>query len=235
MEQDEFMKDLGGEGSDIFAEEPAEQATPEVEIEEDRSNRRTRRLEKQLQDEREAGIAMAARLQALSEVQQFRNDSEPTEYEKKIERIYGNQTPEAIEATNLLRDAFKGVHKQAKDDAIAAFREEQREQSEAEGNEDKTLDAMVEEIEDEYGVTIDAATSKMFFSRLERLSPKDKDGNVTSYADHHAMWEDMQTKTPPHNRAKDLASRSVARTGGASQQDLSVDANEKWLRANGII
>lgn len=235
--QEEFLKDLVPSDSQ-FGEATEEVEKPEEVVEEsseEKSNRRERRLTSRLQAERESSIALAARLEALTEANKFKQETNASEYERLAERIYGNQTPEAIAATELLKSALKGVGEEATKNALEQFRKEQREATEAVKKEEKALEDMVEELEDEYNVTIDANTSKAFFARLERLSPKDKSGNVIDYADHRAVWEDMQTTKKPDTRAKDLASRSMARSGSSSSENLQVNATERYLRENGII
>lgn len=234
METEDFLKDL--ETSNEQFGENTEQVVEPKETEEEPRNRRERRLEKRLQDERESGIALAARLQALTETQKFSQETTPSEYEKLAERIYGTETPEGIAATELLKSALKGVHQEATKNALEQFREEQRKASEAVAKETKVLDDMIEEIEDEHGITIDANTSKAFFAKLERMSPKDKDGKVLQYADHHAVWEDFQaTKAKPNNRAKELASRSMTTSGSGSTENIQMNSTERYLKEQGLI
>ena len=236
MGQEDFLKDLTPSDSQFGEGTTEEVVTPDEPTEEEKSNRRERRLQAKLTAERESSIALAARLDALTEAQKFRNDTAPTEYEKLAEQIYGNDTPEKLAATRLLTDALKGVHTKATEDALAKFREEQAEASRAVAKKEQTLEAMVEELEDEYNVTIDKNTQKGFFALLEKLSPKDKDGNVKDYADHHAVWEEYQARTKKvDTRAKDLASRSMTRTGGGNTENIQVSAHERWLKENGII
>ncbi len=238
MEQDEFLKDLQT-NNDVFDQPitPPEAEKPKEETEEDATNRRERRLRSKLQAERESSIALAARLEALTEAQKFRNESGEADYVKAVERIYGTATPEATEATELLKKALRDVEKTATEKAVKAYQDEKLKEQDELANEEKELDSMVEEIEDEYGVTLDANTQKGFFTLLEKLSPKDKNGNVIEYADHHAVWEEFQVRKAPanNNRAKDLASRSMTRTGASPTAGVAEDSNERWLRDNGII
>ncbi len=239
MEQDEFLKEFDqkdeqfGGAEEVITEDKKEEDNEEGE--DGKKNRRERRLEAKYQAERESSIALAARLEAMTEAQKFRSETEPKDYEKLAERIYGTETPEAVAATNLLREALKGVHQSAKEEAINEFKEEQRQAAQAVKKEEETLDSMIEELEDEYNVTIDKATSSKFFGLLEKLSPKDSEGNVIQFADHHAVWEQMQMSKKPDNRAKEMAARTMVRSGGESTENLQVSVQEKFLRDNGII
>lgn len=247
-EQEEFLKSLDPDQqkTDAFNQPLQSDASQEgakdgeeskdEPSEEEKFNRRERRLQAKLQAERESSIALAARLEALSEAQRARTESEPAEYLKPIERIYGTSSPEATEATELLKTALKGVEERATERALSQFREEQRKAAEAVSKQERTLDDMLEQIEDEKGVTIDSQTKTGFFKLLEKLSPKDSDGNIVAYADHHAVWEELQArKQPKENRAKELASRSMARTGASPNSTVEASSQERWLRENGLI
>lgn len=202
---------------------------------EERLNRRDRRYMKKLEADRDSAIQMADRLARISEAQKARTD-EPEAYLKQVEKIYGNNSPEAIEATDLLKTALQSVKKQATEDALAQLREEQQKERDAVASEEKSLDAMIEDIEDETGQTLDEQTKKGFFQLLEKLSPKDKDGNVIAYADHNAVWDELQArKVPVQNRAKDLAARSMVNSGSSPKTTIEAESNQRWLIENGII
>lgn len=249
-EQDQFLKELGikeeqGEAfgapqGETGATGPTGGDDPEK-VEEDLKNRRHRRLEAKLQAEREANIQMAAKLEAITEAKKFLSDSEPAEYLKSVERIYGTDSPEALAATELLKNALLNVKEVAKQEALDTIREERRKEAEALKKEEEKLDQMVEELEDEYGVDLTSSSSvemrKGFFKMLEKLSPKDSDGNILNYADHHAVWEEYQSrlKKKTDNRAKDLSSRSMIQGAGVNDSKLQDDAQVRFLRENGII
>lgn len=239
--QSEFLKELEPSTAVDTLDAPLTPVTEEVkeeskeESEEDHFNRRERRLQAKLQAERESSIALAARLEALTEAQKFSRESAP-EVDETIARIYGTNTPEAAEATALLTKALARAEDRATEKALTRFKEEQAKERAAVDQENKTLDSMIEEIEDESRTTVDAPTRKAFFSLLERLSPKDVNGEVKEYADHHAVWEELQARRQPQNtRAKDLASRSMVRTGASPSSSSGEDATQRFLRENGII
>lgn len=244
-EQDDFLKDFPQQQVDILEQplvEPTEPVATEqaaTEPTEVAPNRRERRLADKLQAERESSIALAARLEGITEAQRLQRESAPSEYVKQIEKIFGTASPEAQEATNLLVSAVKGAEDRATERALDAFREEQRKQAEDAKKEEGALDDMVGDIEDTYNVTLDAATQKSFFTALERVSPKDKNGEVIAYADPHAVWEDMQTRrtqpTQQQTRARGLATRGMTQTGAQATTTVQEDAQERWLKDNGII
>lgn len=199
--------------------------------------RRERRLMEKLQAEREANIAMSARLEAITEAQKFRQDSEPSEYLKSVERIYGTNSPEAQEATELLKNALKGVEERATERALEKFREEQAQAQQAVQEEEQRLDSFVEEIENSYNVTFTPTMEKSFFQLMEKLSPKDPEGNIVHYADPHTTWEILQERLSKQTdtRAKDLASRAMTPSGSSNDSKIQDDATQRYLREIGIL
>lgn len=249
-EQEEFLKDISAnEGTEDLFSQPLhpEQGQPEGEKapqpeaegnegEPELKNRRERRLYQKWQSEREAGIRMAARLEALSEAKNFRSESEPSEYLASVERIYGTNSPEAKEATELLARALQGVEQRATEKALELFRQEQEEATKAVSREEENLESMIDDIESEFGVSLSEADQKEFFRRLEKVSPKDSDGNIIAFADPFGVWEDVQArKTPQNSRAKEIASRGMNRTAASPAPAAGTDPNEEWLKQNGII
>ncbi len=157
-EQTDFLKDLEVSSQPDVLTKPLEESTETVENPEKEEsaedvalkakNRRERRLVEQNQRLREEAIATSARLQALSESKSTRESAEPAEYLKRLDRIYGDATPEAKEATELLKEAFKGVHesarKEALDEAMRRFDEKKAQESEAERQESAKIDELLE-------------------------------------------------------------------------------------------
>lgn len=242
--QEEFLKDLDAPVTDDIMERPlggVDDTTAVVDdvtganVDEDKPNRRERRLQDKLQAERESGIALAARLEALTEAAKLREGNEASSFEKLAERIYGNQTPENAEATNLLINALKEVEKSSTTKALDQFREEQRKERDSLRKEEQSLDGMIEDIEDEYNVTLDEPTQKAFFTLLEKLSPKDSDGEIIAYADHSAVWEELKSRrqASPNTRAKDVATRSMVKTGAPAESKLEDDSVRRFLQSQG--
>lgn len=245
-ELQQFIDDTTQQPQDIF-EQPL---TPEqgdgeqsqrVSAEEEETNlrnRRERRLAAKLQQEREAGIELAARLRAITEAQQLR-EAPDAEHLQAVERIYGTDSPEAKEATQLLKHALQGVEERATERALAVLREEQEAAEQQVAQAEHEVDAILEEIEDEYNtdLTSNNAARTAYLKLLERMSPKDQDGNITQFADHHAVWEVYQSRKERQvdTRAKDLSARSMVQSGASKDSTIQEDATARYLRENGII
>jgi hypothetical protein len=239
---DEFNKPHN-EDPFAFLEQPTEKPVVEEKPEEtpengapEPRNRRERRLAEKLQAEREASIALAAKLDAITQAQTSRN-SEEAEFLSVAERIYGTTTPELREATELLKTALLGVKEEAKREALAEYQKIRQQEQEAVSKAEQRIDSLLEDLEDEYNVDLTSGAHRTEFLKLmEKMSPKDNDGNIVEYADHHAVWEIYQEKMNKRapNPAKDLAARSVTQSAGA--KDTATDeANIRWLKENGII
>lgn len=247
-EQEQFLKDLENDqtqGLDIL-EQPL---TPEPEKEEaetddeggfggeiEPKNRRERRLMRKLQEERESAIFMAGKVESMTEA--ARTVTEESDYLKAVEQIYGNDTPEKQVATELLKKAIVGARDDAKRQAIEELRAERQKEIEETRQAESELDNVLEDIEDTYDVTLTEAQERAYFGLLERMSPKDRDGNVIGLADPHAVWDvfkDRLQKKGTDNRAKDLSARSMVQSGTSKESTLTDDSQARFLRENGII
>jgi len=216
-------------------EQPSEN---EDALPEDLKNRHVRRLEEKLQRERESNIEMAARLQALSEVQKFRQETGSDEYEEEVKRIFGTEKPENAAATEILLKAFKGYSERSKREALDEIRREMREQQAEETKELQTVKSYIEEIEDQYGVDLTSSQAarerqQEFRDLWFRLSPKDADGEVKEYADPHEVWDIFQSRQPA-SRAQGYAARGMQRSNQV-ERTVDEDATLKYLHENGIL
>lgn len=248
-EQEQFLKGLEPDTTDPFAgiegQAPIEPSSDDEEAVDPNEmgllpkNRRERRLAEKYQAEREANIAMAARLEAITEIQTERG-SETADYLKAVERLYGTDSPEAREATEILKNTLLGLKEEARREAIEAIREERQIETRAVAEAEQTLDRMIEELEDEFGVDIEGSKQHLtgFLNLLERMSPKDREGNIIQYADHYAVWEEYQdrlSRAAAANPAKGLAARSMTHSGAQVESNLTTDATERFLKEHGII
>ena len=241
-EQQQFIDELTGTDKADVLETPLEGApTDEVDetedpetVEPEVKNRRHRRLEQKLQAEREANIALNARLQVIAEAKTTSADSD---YLKNVEKIYGTDSPEAIAATDLLKTALLAVEEKATEKALSRFQEERANEQREVAKEEEKLDSFVDDIEEQYGVSFTPELETYFFKALAKVSPKDEDGNVTEYADHHAVWESIQERISkkPDSQAKTLSARSLTTSGSSVDSTLLQDSAAKYLKEEGII
>lgn len=249
-EQTEFLKDLGTEESvenkDSLLDKPLEeQNTPAQDVEETpeesafkAKNRRERRMAEKIRQLREEAIVATTKLQTITESQQLRQGSEESDYLKRVEKIYGDATPEAAEATKLLKEALSGLEKRAVEVAMERLEAEKSKEAEAVKKEEQNLEKILEEVEDDHGIDMgNDGERKGYLSLLEKLSPKDAEGNIIEYADPDTTAEIyLSRKEKSASKAKDLANKGMVRSGAAQTGGkLEVDATERFLREHGII
>lgn len=227
-EVDKLFEELPSEDKkvvDIFEpEKPADNVAKETPEEEVPTNRTERRLRDRLQKERESNIALNARIQALAEMRgEVPTRSDSDDIDSRWLAIYGD-TPATRQAWKLQKEMFQDMTAQAKEDALKEIRQQEFEAEQEQKHYDNLIDSELESIEDTYNVdvTSDAPAARKarreFLEMVQRLSPKDEDGMITGYADFGATWEAYQFKRerekPSASRQKDMADRSMAKSGG---------------------
>ena len=182
-------------------------------------------------------MQLAEKLEAMSGAQKSIEDAD---YLKGIEQIYGTDSPEAQMATNLLKQAFVGMGKDAEERAYQRVAQERQQIAQQEQEAQAELDGFIDEIEDTYNVELSDGQEKSYFQLLHKMSPKDRNGNVIGYADPHAVWEVFQErskkKAPATNtKAKAIASRSLKQGGAPEPSKIQDDSTVRFLKDNGII
>lgn len=238
-EVDKFFKGLASEDTtkaDIFGEKKPVEKT-EVESEDDKpKNRHSRRWEAKYQLERESGIELAAKLKittdalnAVTESQKFQKSVGSDVEDEGLKswlKIYGDK-PEHREAYNVMKNNIIGPVAQEARDLREQLEEintrEERASKKVKEYQSKVLEEF-EKIEDKYNIDITSdsesaeKTRNEFIELIKKLSPKDADGNITSYADIDGAWDIYQSKkstSEPVNQVRNqIASRSMANQGG---------------------
>lgn len=242
-EEKDFLDEFDRQPEDPFAHleqptEPAKDSEPAGEglpADPEPKNRRERRLMEKLQSERETGIALAAKLDIITQSQNSR--TEQAQFLDVAERIYGTQTPELREATELLKTALMGAKDEAKKEALAEWQNLRRQEQEAVSAAEKHVEQMIESIEDERNIDLSEGPHRTgFLKLLEKMSPKDRAGNITQYADHYAVWDVYQSQIKkPVNPAKEVAARTMTTGATSGNSNLTNDTHERWLREQGIL
>lgn len=240
-EQSEFLKDLGSDQQKDVLEQPIEpiaqgEDSPE-ESEMKLKNRRERRLSEKLQAEREANIALNTRLQVMSETKKFQEETGAEDPIKAIRAIYGDDTPEKRQASDIMETTLRKIHESAVEKALAKFEEQRGAESKAEIEEGNRLDEILENVEESHGIDMSLESDrKGFLTLLEKVSPKDRDGNIIEFADPDTVAElYLSRRERSTNRAKELSDRSMARSGSSQPSKIEEDAMMRYLRENDII
>lgn len=234
-ELQDFLKDTN---STDFLTESIGQKAPEKEekeAEQAPANRRERRENKQLQWEREARIKAEARLDALSEASRFASE---TGVDERLAKLYGADNKEAIALHQAMREDDR---KMAREEALAEFKAERTREAQEVKQYEAQIDSAFEAVEDEYNVDLTSNSPAARKNRneliaiVQKLSPKDAEGNITAYADMTSAWEMLQNqKKGDNSRNKDIASRGVAPSGTVDTSKEDYETGARRLRAMGI-
>jgi hypothetical protein len=131
----------------------------------------------------------------------------------------GNDTAEKVSALNAFKSALTGLDKRASEKAIAHLEEIKHRETEADKQAEEELNTAFENIEETYDVNFSTALGKKtrqeFATFIGRIAPKDREGNIEKYPDMNSAWEtfsELKKSTATPSRAKELASRSMARS-----------------------
>lgn len=133
----------------------------------------------------------------------------------------GNDTPEKQAALKAYENALKGIDQRSSTKTQQFMDEvrerELREQKEAE----EELDNAFEAIEETFDVDLTSPRSQKtrseFLTFVEKIAPKDRDGEILGYPDMNSAWETFSEMRKPGepSRAKQLASRGMSRSSEA--------------------
>lgn len=221
-------------------------ATQEEDTLQPAKNRADRRYRDRWQEERAASKQLADRVRELEADKFARATSTNTvDVDDALIRLYGADE-NGRAAAKITQQLLDKTRADAKAEAMEIYRAERQKEVEQEASFQDEMDGMIEEIEDEYNVDLTSDTpaarkaNQGFLVMLQKLSPKNDRGVVTSYADPLATWEMYQEQAKKSsadtNRAKDLSSRSMVRSGGsATDSKLQTQVAERFLKDAGII
>jgi hypothetical protein len=249
-EVDKLFSDLPSQDkqeADIFSEKPNIEADiPEKDTEEEgKKNRRHRRLEEQLTRERESNIALSERIKALSEAQEFTREFIKKDRDEDLDpdliRVFG-ESPEGREVARIMEKKMESVISKAEENALRKFQEKLYEEDNEVKQYESLIDSEIESIEDEYNIDLSSGAPtakkarKEFLDMIVKLSPKDEEGNITNYADFQSTFEVYQStiQKPDASRNKELASRSMQKSGQSDTSALEDDATRRYLKSIGI-
>lgn len=236
-ELDEFMAGLGGS-----SESPEEQKA------EDPFNHLEEKVEEETsveeKDEKPLPFNKDPKVQKFieKEISKRMADFKPTEsrQEEKKENdevvesliaVIGNDTPEKRRAVEALRDRLdEGTRK------ITEWENQQQQSEIADKEAEEQLESAFGNIEEKFDVDIMSGkpdslkrgngftyTRQEFVSFVEKIAPKDANGEIVDYPDMNSTWEtfsDVKKSTATPSRAKELASRSMRRSAETSSEPV---------------
>lgn len=158
--------------------------------------------------------------------------------------IIGNDTPEKVAALRALEKALDNADQRASTKAVEHLDSLRQQEALAERQAEAELAEAFDSIEDTFGVDLmsDTATARKtraeFVTYVERIAPKDRNGNIADYPDMTAAWEtfaEIRKGQQQPSRAKDLASRGVSRSSDAQvtgpQKRVTFDDAEAYIES----
>lgn len=142
-------------------------------------------------------------------------------------RLIGNDTPEKVAMIKEYKAREQRLLEQAEERAFNRLSQKEQEALRAEQEAEQELENAFESIEETYQVDITSnsplakKTRQEFVTFVEKIAPKDKNGDIVDYPDMQSAWEtfsEIKKATSTPSRAKELASRSMARSSEAPAQ-----------------
>ena len=148
-----------------------------------------------------------------------------TRVDDVLTRLIGNDTPEKVSMVKEFKEILLEGTQKAKQEAIAELEARQNAELEADMEAEQELESAFDNIEETFDVDITSnnplarKTRQEFVSFVEKIAPKDRNGDIVDYPDMASAWEtfsEIKKSTATPSRAKELASRSMARSSSAT-------------------
>ena len=145
----------------------------------------------------------------------------PQETDDYYARLIGNDTPEKVAMIKEALAREERMLNQAEERAFNRLSAREQEEVKADQEAEEELDNAFENIEETFDVDITSnnaiarKTRQEFVSFVEKIAPKDRNGDIVDYPDMASAWEtfsEIKKSTAIPSRAKELASRSMARS-----------------------
>lgn len=225
--------------------EKEEQSDEHKEEESPKLNRQQRRavenagIRRQLEEETKRRIAAEARAETIAELKSA------GEVNKDLHKVLfgtAEETPESRIVTENLQKVLEQTRTSAVDEAFKRFQDQQNEALQEEREAETFIDTQLSDIEESSGIDLTSNSPSArkarseFLEMVEKFSPKDQDGNITQYADFGSVFEMYQQsrRTPTNPRSREIASRSIAKSGEPNMAKEEEDKNRNWLRSVGL-
>ncbi len=129
-------------------------------------------------------------------------------------RLIGNDTPEKVAMIREAQARDERMLEQAEERAFNRLSRHEQEAIAEERGAQEELGNALESIEETFDV--DLSNQKLrseFLTYVERIAPKDKDGEIIEFPDMNSAWETFnERRTPQNSRAKQLASQGLSRS-----------------------
>lgn len=141
-------------------------------------------------------------------------------------RLIGNDTPEKVAMIKEYKAREEKLLGQAEERAFNRHSQKEQEAMKADREAEEELENAFENIEENFDVDITSNRPSAIKLQNEfrafaiKIAPKDLNGDIVDYPDMQSAWEtfsELKKSTATPSRAKELASRSMGRSGGSEQ------------------
>ncbi len=230
-EVDKFFGDLPEADKkevDIFAPEEVPAKDPvETKDDEPRKNRAHRRLEDKLKEKDDMLLALQNRVVELSTKKLDKNDTDPSEMPAEWVALYGS-SPEAEQAWKVQEKLLQKHTDIAEQRAVDRIKSEQQKVQDEQKSYESFIDSQFETLEDTYDVDLTSnapSARKMrneFIELVQKLSPKDANGEITGYPDFESTFEiyknnrEKDKSSELQTRQKEISTRTMQKAGSPS-------------------
>lgn len=224
--------------AEVTATGPIGEAEPTV-----RKNREHRRLERKMDEKDEMLKALNERVIELSKP---KAPEASTDMPAEWIALYGT-TPESQAAWKMQQSLFNNFKESAKQEALQEL-QSQRDSEKAEQQKfESFIDTELETLEDTFNVDLTSnapaarKTRREFLEMVEKLSPKDENGDISGYADFESTFEIYKTTREKEkssdtiNRQKELSSRTMTKPSSPSPAPQAPTPGFRgWMKDFGI-
>jgi hypothetical protein len=165
--------------------------------------------------------------------QQVVVENKSDEIDEVLTRIIGNDTPEKVRAVQDFKKVLLEREEKGAERALEEFQLRVNAEREAEKEAREVLNDGFSSIEETFNVDLTSSVPQArklrgeFIEFIRQVAPKNDDGDITEYPDFEQtfkVFQELRKKTPVSNqRNKDLASRSMERSGDTTKEPVVED------------
>lgn len=187
--------------------------------------------------------ALAERPEPVASTREAESNDDTTSVVEAFTAIIGNDTPEKVNALKSLGRALGNVDQRASQKAVEKIDEIRSREVQQDREAEQELEDAFDEIEDSYGVDITSnnsiarKTRQEFVTFVEKIAPKDRNGDIIDYPDMSSAWETFSAIKKANavpSRSKELASRGMARsseTPAGPQKRVTFDDADAFIES----
>lgn len=168
----------------------------------------------------------ASKIEPAPRTENTQTDDEITSV---LTRIIGNDTPEKVAVLKDFKKVLGGMEERGAQKAIEQLQSNEKKMREAqeaaEAEAQSELETGFEDIESQFNIDLTSNTAQAkkargeFVDFIKLVAPKDEFGEVKEYPDlveTFKLHQNLKKANAQPSRAKELASRSMQRSGGAA-------------------